>query len=144
MTDAEARVAAAIRAEGARVVATLVRIVGDLQIAEDAVQEAAIRALQQWPVTGVPDSPRAWLTVTARRAAIDALRRETMRTIKERAAVNLEVTPEEPDDVVHDDMLRLIFTCAHPALALDAQVDADPTGALRPVRRSDRRRAPVQ
>ncbi len=122
MTDARRHVADTIRAEGARILATLVRIVGDLQLAEDAVQEAAIRALHQWPVTGVPDSPRAWLTVTARRAAIDVLRREHARTTKERLAVNLDVTGDPPDHVVHDDMLRLIFTCAHPALSLDAQV----------------------
>jgi len=119
---ADLRVADTIRAEGARILATLVRTVGDLQLAEDAVQEAAIRALRQWPMSGVPDSPRAWLTVTARRAAIDALRREHARTTKERAAVNLNITDDPADHVVHDDMLRLIFTCAHPALSLDAQV----------------------
>lgn len=128
MTDAQREVAEAIRVEGARILATLVRIVGDLHIAEDAVQEAAIRALRQWPVSGVPDSPRAWLTVTARRAAIDALRREQARGTKERAAADTDAidaiyaTGDPPDHEVHDDMLRLIFTCAHPALSLDAQV----------------------
>ena len=122
MSEAHRHVADTIRAEGARILATLVRVVGDLQLAEDAVQEAAIRALRQWPISGVPDSPRAWLTVTARRAAIDALRREHARTTKERAAVNLDFTGDPPEHVVHDDMLRLIFTCAHPALSLDAQV----------------------
>lgn len=122
MTDAPRHVADTIRAEGARILATLVRSVGDLQLAEDAVQEAAIRALRQWPVDGVPDSPRAWMTVAARRAAIDALRREKVRTTKERAAVDIDFADEPPDDVVHDDMLRLMFTCAHPALSLDAQV----------------------
>ncbi len=121
MTDARRQLAEVTRTEGARILATLVRVVGDLQIAEDAVQEAAIRALRQWPASGVPDSPRAWLTVTARRAAIDALRRESLRTTRERAAVLLDFD-EPPEHVVHDDMLRLIFTCAHPALSLDAQV----------------------
>ena len=122
MTEARHDVGETIRAEGARILATLVRIVGDLQLAEDAVQEAAIRALRQWPVSGVPDSPRAWLTVAARRAAIDALRRENARTTKELAAVTLDAPNDPPEHAVHDDMLRLIFTCAHPALSLDAQV----------------------
>lgn len=115
-------VAETIRAEGPRILATLVRVVGDLQVAEDALQEAAIRALSQWPISGVPDSPRAWLTVTARRAAIDALRRENARTAKERAAMDLDLTDEPAEHAVPDDLLRLIFTCAHPALSLDAQV----------------------
>lgn len=119
---ADARIAEVIRAEGSRILATLVRTLGDLQIAEDAVQEAAIRALRQWPVNGPPDSPRAWLTVTARRCAIDALRREGTRLTKERDAMQLDVNDPAPDHVVHDDMLRLMFTCAHPALSLDAQV----------------------
>lgn len=122
MTDAPRHVADTIRAEGARILATLVRSVGDLQLAEDAVQEAAIRALRRWPVDGVPDSPRAWMTVAARRAAIDALRRENVRNKKERAAVHLDFADDLTDDAVHDDMLRLIFTCSHPALSLDARV----------------------
>ncbi|MGZ8802919.1 MAG: sigma-70 family RNA polymerase sigma factor, partial [Mycobacterium sp.] len=122
MSTAERQLAETIRSEGARILATLVRVVGDLHIAEDAVQEAAMRALRQWPVTGTPESPRAWLTVTARRAAIDFLRREGARTAKERAAVDLLLDDDPPEPVVHDDMLRLIFTCAHPALSLDAQV----------------------
>ncbi|MGI8799270.1 MAG: sigma factor, partial [Pseudonocardia sp.] len=69
-------VAEAIRVEGARILATLIRTVGDVQTAEDAVQEATLAALGAWPVTGVPPQPRAWLTVTARRKAIDILRRE--------------------------------------------------------------------
>lgn len=122
MSTAERRLTETIRAEGARILATLVRIVGDLHVAEDAVQEAAIRALRQWPVTGVPSSPRAWLTVTARRAAIDLLRREGARFEKERAAVELHLDDDPPEDVINDDLLRLIFTCAHPALSLEAQV----------------------
>ena len=124
------RLAETVRTEGARILATLVRTVGSLPIAEDAVQEAALRALRDWPRTGVPDEPRAWLTVTARRVAIDIIRREGMRAGKERASMNLagpdavpDIMPDLPSDsVVHDDRLRLIFTCCHPSLALDAQV----------------------
>ena len=79
-------VAEAIRVEGARILATLIRTVGDVQTAEDAVQEATLAALGAWPVTGVPPQPRAWLTVTARRKAIDILRRERARPGKERSA----------------------------------------------------------
>lgn len=122
MSTADIRLAETIRAEGACILATLVRVLGDLHLAEDAVQEAAARALRQWPVTGVPDSPRAWLTVTARRAAVDVIRREGARTAKERAAMDLHFDDEPPGHVVDDDMLRLLFTCAHPALALEAQV----------------------
>ncbi|WP_370333038.1 RNA polymerase sigma factor [Mycolicibacterium hippocampi] len=122
MSTANTRLAETIRAEGSWILATLIRAVGDLHLAEDAVQEAAARALRQWPVTGVPDSPRAWLTVTARRAAVDVIRREGARTAKERAAMELHFDDEPPGHVVDDDMLRLLFTCAHPALALEAQV----------------------
>lgn len=108
--------------EGARILATLIRTVGSLQIAEDAVQEAALRALRDWPRNGVPDEPRAWLTVTARRVAIDLLRREGARAVKEHASVELSVPDLPPDSVVADDRLRLIFTCCHPALGLEAQV----------------------
>ena len=72
-----------VRIEGARILATLIRTVGDVQTAEDAVQEATLAALTAWPVTGVPPQPRAWLTVTARRKAIDILRREQARPGKE-------------------------------------------------------------
>jgi RNA polymerase sigma-70 factor (ECF subfamily) len=113
-----------VRTEGARILATLVRTVGSLQLAEDAVQEAAVRALRDWPRSGVPEEPRAWLTVTARRAAIDMLRREQARVGKERDGTALMSATEPPpsDSVVRDDQLRLIFICCHPALALDAQV----------------------
>jgi RNA polymerase sigma factor (sigma-70 family) len=115
---------AVVRAEGSRVLATLVRTIGDLQLAEDAVQEAAIAALRTWPTTRIPDDPRAWLTVAARRKAVDVLRRESHRHGKEVSAMDLRSPGEEPvpDSVVRDDMLRLIFTCCHPALAQDAQV----------------------
>jgi RNA polymerase sigma factor (sigma-70 family) len=119
------RLADTVRVEGARILATLVRTVGDLQVAEDAVQEAVLAALRDWPRTGPPEQPRAWLTVTARRKAIDMLRREGVRAAKEREGADLMElsTPDlPPDTVVRDDQLRLIFTCCHPALSADAQV----------------------
>ena len=122
---ARAALVRVVRDEGRRVLATLVRTVGDVGLAEDAVQDAAVRALQTWPRDGVPASPRAWLTVTARRRAIDILRRERGRGAREAAAMELrdpagDVPP--PDSVVRDDLLRLVFTCCHPSLSLEAQV----------------------
>jgi RNA polymerase sigma factor (sigma-70 family) len=123
VADPAAELAEVVRVEGARILATLVRTTGSLQVAEDAVQEAAVRALRDWPRTGVPDQPRAWLTVAARRVAIDILRREGARAGKERAGMDLTAGADPPPDgVVRDDRLRLVFTCCHPALALEAQV----------------------
>lgn len=104
--------------------ATLVRLTGDVQLAEDAVQEAALRALRSWPGSGIPTSPRAWLTVVARRCALDLVRREGSRDRKEAEAVRLQrlFDAEPPDSDVPDDLLRLMFTCCHPALGLDAQI----------------------
>ncbi|TDT97952.1 RNA polymerase sigma-70 factor (ECF subfamily) [Streptomyces sp. 846.5] len=121
---AEDPLARTVRIEGTRILATLVRTVGDLRLAEDAVQEATIAALRDWPRSGVPDSPRAWLTVTARRKAVDSIRREGLRASKEREATALMDldAPEPTQSVVRDDHLRLIFTCCHPALAADARV----------------------
>ena len=105
--------------------ATLTRTVGDLSIAEEAVQEAAIAALRDWELHGVPHSPRAWLTTTGRRKAIDILRRERARLPKERSGVELmeQSRPDElPDTVLTDDLLRLIFTCCHPSLAPEARL----------------------
>jgi RNA polymerase sigma-70 factor, ECF subfamily len=122
--SAEDRLAGTVRIEGARILATLIRTVGDLQLAEDAVQEATISALRDWPVSGVPDNPRAWLTVAARRKAIDIIRREGLRAGKEREGTELMDlnSPEPSESVVHDDQLRLIFTCCHSALAPEARV----------------------
>src|SRR5262249_7547634 len=106
----------------ARILATLVRTVGSLPVAEDAVQEAMLAALREWPRSGIPASPRAWLTVTARHKAIDILRRENARPGKEREGLELIGSPEPEDYVVRDDQLRLIFTCCHPALSPDARV----------------------
>ncbi|HEY9337972.1 MAG TPA: DUF6596 domain-containing protein, partial [Kribbella sp.] len=114
-----------IRIEGTRILATLIRTVGNVQLAEDAVQEAAVAALGAWPVTGVPPEPRAWLTVTARRKAIDIIRREQSRGAKERDGADLiELSKREIDteDVVQDDLLRLIFTCCHPSLSPPTRV----------------------
>jgi RNA polymerase sigma-70 factor, ECF subfamily len=126
MTDDDARGALArlVREEGPRVVATLIRLTGDVQIAEDAVQEAAIRALKAWPDDGIPDQPRAWLTVAARRCALDIVRRESHRDHKEAEAVRLQqlFAAEPVDSDVPDDLLRLVFTCCHPALALELQL----------------------
>ena len=126
--DPAATVERAFREERAAVLATLIRHVGDFQLAEDAVQDAFAAAVATWPRDGVPDSPRAWITVTARRKAIDRLRRE--RSTADRAARLAELArldaqehrPEAVDSAVVDDRLRLIFTCCHPALALPARV----------------------
>ena len=117
--------AEAIRVEGGRVVATLTRLVGDLGLAEDAVQDAALAAMERWPVDGTPRNPGAWLTSVARNKALDRLRREGRRTDKEvRAMQLLDGAADEPtpESVVRDDLLRLIFTCCHPALAPEARV----------------------
>jgi RNA polymerase sigma factor (sigma-70 family) len=117
-----------LRDEGRRVLATLVRHTGDLQLAEDAVQDAVLRALDTWPRTGVPPQPRAWLTLTARNRAVDLVRRESARLGKEAEAValldflGLGPPADEPPEVLRDDQLRLVFTCCHPALALETQV----------------------
>lgn len=125
MTEQDHRAALVrlVRDEGRRVLATLVRTTGSLQLAEDAVQDAVVRALETWPRDGVPAEPRAWLTLTARRRAIDIARREALRDGKEADAVALVEPPEPPpDSVVRDDLLRLVFTCCHPSLSLDTQL----------------------
>lgn len=106
-------------------VATLTRVLGDLGQAEDAVQEAALAALERWPSDGVPANPGAWLTTVARNRALDRLRREQRRGDKEERAMQLlEHSGDDPppSSVVRDDLLRLIFTCCHPALSIDARV----------------------
>jgi RNA polymerase sigma factor (sigma-70 family) len=111
-----------VRDEGARVLATLIRLTGDIDLAHDAVQDAVVRALEGWGRDSLPENPRAWLTVTAKRRAIDLMRREARRAGKEAEALSLIEPAPEPPDVIRDDLLRLIFTCCHPALARDAQV----------------------
>jgi RNA polymerase sigma-70 factor (ECF subfamily) len=113
-----------VREEYPRILATLIRVTGDVDTAQDAVQDAVVRALETWPRDGVPDEPRAWLTVVARRCAIDRVRRESSRTGKEAEAMwLLDPEPELPtESVVRGDLLRLVFTCCHPTLSRDAQV----------------------
>ncbi|MEV6895933.1 sigma-70 family RNA polymerase sigma factor [Amycolatopsis sp. NPDC051372] len=121
MTVAGDTLARLIRDEGTRVLATLVRVIGSVDLAEDAVQDAVVRALETWPRDGVPDNPRAWLLVTARRRAVDVLRREAKRVGKEADAMPL-ADEDPPPSVIRDDLLRLVFTCCHPCLSVDAQV----------------------
>lgn len=113
-----------VREEYPRILATLIRVTGDVDLAQDALQDAVVRAIETWPRDGVPDEPRAWLTVDARRCAIDRIRRDVARGGKEADAVWLldNEAPEPVASVVRDDLLRLVFTCCHPSLALEAQV----------------------
>ncbi len=132
--DTAARVAAAVdaafREEWGRVVATLIGVTGDWDLAEECAQDAFARALQAWARDGVPNRPGAWLTTTARNRAVDVLRRRVNETAKLEQAVRLEPgdpaggggPAEEDPSGITDDRLRLIFTCCHPALPLDARV----------------------
>ena len=111
------------RDEYGRVVASLVRRFGDIDIAEEATSEAVLAAVERWPVAGIPPNPGGWLTTTASNRAIDRFRRESSRDTKHQAAVMItDDTPHEPTGPVEDDRLRLIFTCCHPALAPEARV----------------------
>ncbi|WP_318839298.1 RNA polymerase sigma factor [Actinomadura montaniterrae] len=130
---AAAAAAAAFRTEWGQIVATLIRMTGDWDLAEDCAQDAFTAALRTWPRDGVPDRPGAWLTTTARNRAVDRLRRDAARAARLRRAALTAVTPDDPpgpdapgggagEDGFGDDRLRLMFTCCHPALALDARV----------------------
>jgi len=115
------------REEWGRIVATLIRLVGDFEVAEEAAQEAFTAAVDQWRTDGVPDFPRAWIIQTARHKAIDRIRRAKRQnqSIESYAASGLGSTMEEPNydaNEIPDDQLRLIFTCCHPALAPESQV----------------------
>ena len=121
MTDVGEVITQVHREEWARVVATLARRVGDLDIAEEMAAEAFAVAVERWPIDGVPPNPGAWLTTTAHRKAIDRLRREVRREEKHREALMLYDTPE-PLGAIDDDRLRLVFTCCHPALAMEARI----------------------
>src|SRR5690242_11585924 len=114
----------AYRESSGRAVATLVRLFGDIDIAEEAVQEAFAVATERWPATGVPPNPGGWIVTTARNKALDRLRRESSRFGRETEAARMQPGPEPPQEVgpVQDDRLRLIFTCCHPALAAEAQL----------------------
>ena len=130
--DADAAVEALYRTDWGRIVAALIRLVGDFEVAEEAAQEAFTAGVTQWRTSGVPEFPRAWIIRTARHKAIDVLRRQARFNEKVNLYAASEWTPtiQEPDyealesrdDEIPDDRLRLIFTCCHPALALEAQV----------------------
>jgi RNA polymerase sigma-70 factor (ECF subfamily) len=115
------------RSEWGRIVATLIRLVGDFDLAEETAQEAFAAAVEQWGEQGVPEYPRAWVIQTARHKAIDRIRHRALahEKLEQRAAEGFLETVQEPDfdnREIPDDRLRLIFTCCHPALALEAQV----------------------
>src|SRR5258707_5852043 len=123
----EAAVGRIFREDSGRSVATLIRVFGDIDIAEDAVQEAFAVALRKWPRDGLPPNPGGWITTTARKRAIDRLRRESRERelLGQMAASSLgSDDPDVPEETgpVQDDRLRLIFTCCHPALSTEAQV----------------------
>ena len=117
---------ATVRIEGGRVLATLIRQVGDFGLAEDAVQDATLAAIEQWTSTGIPDNPAGWLTTVARRKALDRIRREATRSRRETASFRLLDDAPDPAEIVAGDPtpdeLRLLFTCCHPALSREAQV----------------------
>src|SRR5215813_4549988 len=114
----------AYRESSGRAVATLVRVFGDIDLAEEAVQEAFAVAAERWPSTGVPPNPGGWIVTTARNKALDRLRRESSRFGREAEATRMQAGAEPAEEVgpVQDDRLRLIFTCCHPALAAEAQL----------------------
>jgi len=127
LQGASAAVDAVYRSDWGRIVATLIRLVGDFDVAEEASQEAFAVAVEQWAASGVPESPRAWIIQTARHKAIDRIRRRARLAEKLDAYAISEPmgAAEGPDydpDQIPDDRLRLIFTCCHPALSLEAQV----------------------
>jgi RNA polymerase sigma-70 factor (ECF subfamily) len=122
----EAAIARIFRTESGRTLAGLIRVFGDFDLAEDAVQDAFAVALERWPREGLPPNPGGWITTTARHRAIDRLRREArgLELLGELGVITDQRAPEddEEEQSVPDDRLRLMFTCCHPALALDAQV----------------------
>lgn len=121
--DARAQIDRIYREEYGRVVASLARRFGDLDIAEDAAGEALLIAVEKWPVDGIPPNPGGWLTTTAAHRAIDRIRRESLRDTKHQAALMItDPTPGPPTGPVEDDRLRLIFTCCHPALSAETRV----------------------
>jgi RNA polymerase sigma-70 factor (ECF subfamily) len=127
LSNANVTVDAVYRSDWGRIVATLIRQFGDFELAEDAAQEAFTAAVDQWRTDGIPDSPRAWIIQTAKHKAIDRLRRQTRLQEKLEADPDFASEPivDGPNlnfDEIPDDRLRLIFTCCHPALSLEAQV----------------------
>lgn len=133
-TEASAVLADVVASERLRIVASLIRTTGDWDLAEDSLHDAVTRALSTWPERGVPDNPGAWLTTVAKNIAVDAIRKATTeRNTAHRAAIESEIDAQEhggeeptmpidPTDPLNDDRLRLIFTCCHPALAMESRV----------------------
>ncbi|MFI5938393.1 RNA polymerase sigma factor [Actinoplanes sp. NPDC051494] len=119
MPDTATVVAAATRDSYTRIVATLIRLTGDWDLAQDCAQEALATALERWPAEGVPGNPGGWLMTVARNRAIDVQRR---MSVERRKLGELARQPPEPEAPAHDDRLKLIFTCCHPALSLEARV----------------------
>jgi len=122
---ARATVETVYRTESRRVLATLIRLLGDFDLAEEALHDAFRAAMEQWPREGVPDNPRAWLVSAGRFKAIDGIRRRSRFDALEDMAEQVEAIPAEPEpdeESIEDDRLRLMFTCCHPALPPDAQV----------------------
>ncbi|GAB4008633.1 RNA polymerase sigma factor [Nocardioides ultimimeridianus] len=123
MAEARAAVERVFREEYGRLIATLVRRFGDIDLAEEMAAEALVVALERWPADGVPPNPGGWLTTTAARRGIDRIRREKQRDAKHQAALMItDDTVPDPTGPVEDDRLRLIFTCCHPALAPEARI----------------------
>lgn len=126
MQTVHTAVDAVYHSDWGRIVATLIRSYGDFDVAEESAQDAFAAAVDQWPATGIPDSPAAWIIQTARHKAVDRLRRQSRFQEKVESYASELATASEPDvydpDEIGDDRLRLIFTCCHPALALESQV----------------------
>src|SRR5204863_8119026 len=130
--DAASALEAVVAEQGSRIVANLIGACGgDFQLAEDVFQEALIAALEHWPAEGVPHQPAGWIVTSARRKAIDQLRRDQTLARKgeqleylmaQEQTASASASGEREEDVLEDDRLRLIFTCCHPALALEAQI----------------------
>lgn len=125
--EASAAVESVYQSDWGRIVATLISSLGDFDLAEEYAQEAFTAALDQWPISGVPESPRAWIISTARHKAIDRLRRQTLfaEKVQPQLAHGIPLTIEPPEyasDEIPDERLRLIFTCCHPSLASETQV----------------------
>ena len=125
--DAAQAVEAVYRSDWGRIVSVLIGLVGDFDLAEESAQEAFTAAVDQWRVTGIPELPRAWIIQTARHKAIDRIRRkenldQKLETYVASGLVRTSVEPDYDTHEIPDDRLRLIFTCCHPALSLDAQV----------------------
>jgi RNA polymerase sigma-70 factor, ECF subfamily len=125
--EASAAVESVYQSDWGRIVATLISSLGDFDLAEECAQEAFTAALDQWPISGVPESPRAWIIATARHKAIDRLRRQTQfaEKVQPQLAHEIRLTIEPPEyasDEIPDERLRLIFTCCHPSLASETQV----------------------